>query len=276
MRDRTKLGPISIGGTKLLNVGTGADGNVLIDRGSVDLTSTLNGDPIVMNYNNLTIDATFTLSVSNPCKGLFIYVKHDLIVNGTISMNSKGATGTPTQPITILAGNVPKDAFIGDSLIYSIPIKGGLGGIGAGGIGPNGSDGLYGETGGGAAGGAASSYNGHNGFNGTRYDGGIGGNGGGTTSYGLGGTPGGGVLVILVGGDITIGAAAVISANGVKGSNGVTGGGGGGSGGGSIIILCNGTLTNSGSVVASGGAGGTGHFAGGVGGAGSVQILKAT
>lgn len=70
----------------------------------------------------------------------------------------------------------------------------------------------------------------------------------------------GGVIWLIVGGNLTIGASGVISANGSYGGN--SGGGdfncaGGGSGGGRIIIAYKGTYTNNGSITVTGGAGGT-------------------
>lgn len=69
----------------------------------------------------------------------------------------------------------------------------------------------------------------------------------------------GGVIWLIVGGNLTIGASGVISANGSNG--GSTSGGdfnsaGGGSGGGRIIIAHKGTYTNNGTVQANGGYGG--------------------
>jgi hypothetical protein len=107
--------------------------------------------------------------------------------------------------------------------------------------------------------------------------GGAGGQGGGTApTYGVmcggAGNPGGagevaggngtgGLLILVVAGDLTIGASGSIQANGVAGgSNGAGAGhsGGGGSGGGKIITLYVGTLTNNGTITSTGGAGGVG------------------
>jgi hypothetical protein len=93
----------------------------------------------------------------------------------------------------------------------------------------------------------------------------------------------GGLLWLVVGGNLTIGASGTIEAKGVKGGD-VTGASavavedasGGGSGGGSIVVAYKGTFTNNGSITAAGGLGGlpSGNGrAGGAGGAGSVQII---
>ena len=85
----------------------------------------------------------------------------------------------------------------------------------------------------------------------------------------------------MVRGNLAVGASAVISANGSAGGNAnqATSGhitcSGAGSGGGRVIILYAGTLSNSGTVQANGGSGGTAsggtaNSTGGAGGAGSV------
>ena len=114
--------------------------------------------------------------------------------------------------------------------------------------------------------------------------GGAGNPGGGSDGGGGSGEAGtGGVLFLIVGGNLDIGAVGVISANGGKGGDrtredNFTGNGGGGSGGGSLNVLYAGTLSNSGSLHATGGAGGVGAtapstgFPGGKGGDGSVTI----
>lgn len=123
--------------------------------------------------------------------------------------------------------------------------------------------------------------------------GGGAGNPGGTSTKGTGsgdgGTPvavngqtgTGSILILVVGGVLTIGASGVIKNNGFHGgnvSNNVSKAllSGGGSGGGRNIVLST-SIVNSGSVTASGGAGGTATssgggstFEGGAGGAGSV------
>ena len=141
---------------------------------------------------------------------------------------------------------------------------------------------------------------------GTAY-GGAGGNGGGTSPvYGVkaggAGNPGGtsaggasmngldgtgGLLILLVGGDLTIGGSGSIEAGGSAGGDSIPGGhgglgGGGGSGGGKLITLYAGTLSNSGSIAAPGGAGGaaagTDGRIGNAGGAGHVvtEVINGT
>lgn len=84
--------------------------------------------------------------------------------------------------------------------------------------------------------------------------------GGGSGTYGVAQDGTGGVIWLIVGGNLTIGSSGVISANGRNGGN--SGGGdfnsaGGGSGGGRIIIAHKGTFTNNGSITVTGGSGGS-------------------
>jgi hypothetical protein len=91
---------------------------------------------------------------------------------------------------------------------------------------------------------------------------------------------GGGVIVLEVGGTLTIGAAGVVAANGNAGSNGgagaSVGGGGGGGGAGGRILLRAPTIANSGSVTVAGGAAGAAGtgvtYAGGAGAAGETGL----
>jgi hypothetical protein len=109
---------------------------------------------------------------------------------------------------------------------------------------------------------------------------GLGGPGGTPTSNGTPGT--GGLLILIVRGNITING--TISNNGRVGGNGSitpgqpAAGGGGGSGGGRTIIIYGGTYTNAGSVVVNGGSGGAaagpGGTAGGAGGAGAITVRR--
>jgi len=109
--------------------------------------------------------------------------------------------------------------------------------------------------------------------------------GGGTANPGTTGT--GGLIVLIVKGNVTIGAAGSVTSQGSNGGNigspANTGGAGGASGGGRIVILYGGTYTNNGTVSVSGGVGGISNFPvpfsptavnGGNGGAGSLTIKK--
>ena len=108
--------------------------------------------------------------------------------------------------------------------------------------------------------------------------GGGAGNPGGSPRYdGSSGNNGtGGVLILVVKGNLVVSSSGSISANGSNGGNsndGPLGGfGGGGSGGGSINIIYGENYSNSGSITANGGFGGTATHAGGKGGNGCITI----
>jgi hypothetical protein len=88
----------------------------------------------------------------------------------------------------------------------------------------------------------------------------------------------GGLLILIVRGNLEIGPNGSIPANGSAGNDlgfsPASGGGGGGSGGGVLYVYYGGTLTNNGAVTANGGNGGTGPNTGGAGGAGTAIISK--
>ena len=104
--------------------------------------------------------------------------------------------------------------------------------------------------------------------------GGAGGAGGSYGSSGKGNPSGGtgGLLILIVGGNLIIGSSGVIQSNGTTASNAERGGGGG-SGGGLLMLLYSGILTNNGSITSNGGSGGSGSLGwGGNGGNGDIQI----
>ena len=104
---------------------------------------------------------------------------------------------------------------------------------------------------------------------GTGNPGGAGVNGGETGTSGTGG-----IIILIVGGTLTI--TGTVSANGVAAVSGTNCAIGGASGGGAVMLLHKGTLSNSGSVTATGGAASTASAFGdgGAGGAGTTQIVE--
>lgn len=167
--------------------------------------------------------------------------------------------------------------------------SGGIGGSGslfAGGGGGGGGAGAYCSSGGGGhnaifeiggrGGGAPIGGGGGGGAGSPAGAGGSGGGGGGAGT--VGGTGVGGLLIIIVRGNVTI--TGTISSNGLNGGGGggsapapnspSFGSGGGSSGGGRLIIVYGGTYSNTGTVQANGGAAGSGTS----GGAGVITIQK--
>lgn len=333
--------------------GDGSDGDITFSV-DTDLTVTVpsgsyDGEMIVKNYLNMTINSNVTVIPNQPCRGMLIYCQGDCEINGSLSMTNRGSLRNPSdvsatglrivrkksgETDTLSASDVNgcgadavaaeanQSGISGDGKIYTIAKVGGSGGsaVVSGGdvsiVGNNGSNGAGGQTGGGGSGGlrhanAGTATSGAGGI-GTCFSGGAGGGGvslnaatgsaddgdpyggeggsandnsfvgagggagnpGGAGDVGDNGSDGtGGLLILIVRGDLTIGSNGTIKANGNKGGNIATGAGGGGSGGGSVLVLYGGTLTNNGSVEADGGSGGTASVAvGGDGGAGTVVV----
>lgn len=93
--------------------GTGADGNVTISS-NTNLSATTDGDMIVKNYNDLTVNSGVTLTTDNRCRGALLYVKGNLVVNGTISMTARGCKANPATVGT--DGNTPVAASDGNAV----------------------------------------------------------------------------------------------------------------------------------------------------------------
>ena len=220
-------------------------------------------------------------------------------VNGLTGSSEPAAAVTFTTPAAGGAGGVSDGTYnviVNGAAGTGGQTGGGGAGQGGGGLGlGSGGNGATGTAYSGGPGGGSTSYNagstngtagGANGgaggasglSDGSYHAGGGAGNPGGVgtdsgANNGLDGT--GGTLILIVGGNLTLGGSSVISANGSAGGSCLQASGyrlgGGGSGAGRVIILYAGTLSNSGSIVATGGAGGTGAtYNGGNGGAGSV------
>jgi hypothetical protein len=199
------------------------------------------------------------------------------------------------------------------SRVFAAGSGGGSGGGTVNGSGNPGVAGGLGRSGGGGGGGGAPSNTGGAGAAGTSFSGGSGGGAGcgnpvgngsaGTANGGAGGNgvtnsgggagnPNGsggsqtangtgGLLILIVRGNLRIGPNGSITANGSAGNSAfaiASAGAGGGSGGGIVYIYYGGTLTNNGTVTASGGSAGApspfGGGAGAAGGAGTAIISK--
>jgi len=281
-------------------------------RISGTFASTQDGPPVIKNFSNLFVSRSVTISPTNRCRGLLIFVDGDATISGSISMTARGArfTGSDASFTTI---NPP---YLGDywstQLFPSASYLSRVFSVGAAGGGPAtaGTAGTLGKSGGGG-GGRQSLGVGGTGGTGTAFSGGSGGGGGsnlttnaGLNGYAFGGAGGaagympsggggggagnpngiggttitsgtGGLLILIVRGNLKIGPNASITTNGSAGNNGSAAGGGGGSGGGVVYIYYGGTLTNLGSITSNGGSGGTGPGgAGAAGGAGSITIAK--
>lgn len=265
---------------------------------------------LVKYDSDLTIDIGKTLSTSARKRGLYVLVKGNCVINGTLTQTARGASAAG-QNVRLYTG-------------YDVPATGAAGGVWVSGNGVAGSNGTTIQSGG-AGSGSSDNTTGASGGAGTSYSGGAGGGGGGagtnphagSSSGGAGGAydtgysgvgtlnifsggtgnPGGaggnvtgndgtgGLVVLLVLGNLTFGTSSIIAANGVAGAN-CTGGSnrnlpGGASGGGISVVLYRGTLTNGGLThQANGGAAGVGsggstsNFNGGPGGNGTTTLTQ--
>lgn len=68
------------------------------------------GDMVVKDYTALTINTGDTVTVDQPCRGLWIYVQGDCTINGTLSMAGKGSGVDPASTGTA-GGNVGSGGF---------------------------------------------------------------------------------------------------------------------------------------------------------------------
>lgn len=275
----TSGGTLTINGASVGNFDYTVSGTTTISSFSASNWFTSTEDTalaVIIINGDLTINAgqTFIPSVRKLCTVL--YVSGNLVCDGTISMTARGANHSGTGNSG--GATAATDLRIGTGTFGAItnpqiPAAGGAGaagptilnGIVIGGIGTGGGSG--GGGGGGKGGGT-----------------GRGGNGAAGTSF-SGGGGGGGVLNSGDGGDAV--------ANGGKGGNAPNSGCAGGTGnpggtgagvdgnvgtGGSLIVIVEGNLSGSGSIVSNGvsAARSASNPAGGASGGGSVTILFKT
>jgi len=308
-------------------------------------SGTYDGDMVVLNFIDLIVDGSLTLTTQRPCRGMLVYCSGDCTLNGYISMSSRGGHADPTTsgggdssavsstgirlPLFTSSGSqtlaaadfagcgtaavaavANQDGISSNGTIFTMTQVGGAGGS------SNAAGGAAGQTGGttiGTGGGACGkgtdsqfgrggdggAFSGGAGGGGARHAsatngqdyGGAGGNAGvGGSGEGIGpgiGNPGGsgysvtttngigGIVWLVVKGDLTIGAAGGVVADSPKGY-GSSHYNGGGAGGGSIFVLYAGTLSNSGVIEAQGGpSGSAGHnHYGGTGGEGGTHSMQ--
>ncbi len=273
-------------------------------------------------YTTATIPVSQTVTTSSTNKVLVIHNTGDVTINGTMDLNGRGGAGGALAAGVATGNNgvIGNDGTAGAGIVTALANGAGLAGAAGGqdgsassggGGGSGGASQFANSTAGGAGasapttpagGAAATSLSAANQYllqmilrgvtNGSGGGGGAsGGNnsGSGTSGAGGAGGAGGGALVWYIGGNLTLGAASVIRADGVNGSAGgnptaggtrrSAGGGGGGGAGGYVLILVGGSITNSGVTLSA--TAGTGGAAGdssgtsnsgtaGAGGAGAV------
>ncbi len=220
---------------------TGADGALAPTSGTVTLTLPPSG---VFNFTTINIPAAVALKFTRNAANtpVTLLASGAVTIAGTIdirgSNGTNGGNGTPLTPNGGAGGPGGFDGGSGSNGIAST--------IGGSGLGPGG-----GTSTGGSGGGGGFATAGANATNG-----GVGGAVYGTET-----------LLPLIGGSGAAGGSANL---------GVFAAGGGG-GGGAILIASSGTITFTGSILASGGPGGSsGANAGGGGAGGAVRLVAAT
>ena len=338
------------GGPSSSSYGNGASQTVPNSGACYEFTvsnqsGTYDGDMVVLNFIDLTVDASVTITTERPCRGMLVYVSGDCVLNGAISMSSRGghsdptasgggdassvsatglrlplftASGTDTLAAADFAGSgtasvaavANQDGIDGNGTIFAMSQTGGAGATGQAATGAAGTTGgATLSTGGGGAGRDPSEGTRGDGGDGGVFSGGAGGGSGrhaaagdggdyggaggaagvGGSGEGIGGgggNPGGagylvstcngvgGIIWLIVKGDLTIasgGGCYAQSPQGYYSSHY----GAPGAGGGCIFVLYAGTLSNSGTITAAGApAGSVGHHAAGAGGAGGSHSMQ--
>ena len=263
-------------------------------------SSSLDGPPVIKNFSSLFVSRSVVLSPPRRCRGMLVFVDGDATISGSITMTARGAKFTGSDA-SFQVANPP---YLGDywstlqfpsssylSRVFAVGAAASAGAGQAGGNGRSGGGGGGAPQGGGGNGSAGTSFSGGSGggsgtapLAGNAYAfGGAGGLAAGPTPGGGGaGNPGGtgsptggsagesgtgGLLILIIRGNLKIGPNGSITANGSAGGSfsptpAATGGGGGGSGGGILYVYYGGTLTNNGTVTANGGSGGSGGSGG--------------
>jgi hypothetical protein len=235
---------------------------------------------IVIN-GNLTINAGQTLIPSVRKLFTVVYVTGNLVCNGSISMSARGAnhtgTGNSGGATTAVDIRIGTGTF-GAVTNPQIPATGGSGGPGTttDNASSNGTAGSNGGSGGGGAGGKFSgTARSGNGAAGTCFTGGSGGGGQISSST----TPGGDAESNGGKGGDSVGTASGGGTGNPGGTKGGVSGLDGNSGtGGTLIVIVEGTLSGTGTIIGNGVAGirPPGAVAGGGSGGGSVTVLYKT
>lgn len=244
--------------------GDGSDGDLVVEAGMTHLLDVGSDEQQVLRqYDNLTIETGATLRPSGRCNGTIILVKHDLILDGTISVDRcaplvNSAEGICAQESHILLCRGLKGGRGGNGGTYAVWHDAKYFAATAAGVGSEGFV-LGGGFGGGSAGVGASAWSGGDGTRapvGTTipYPAGAG-----VSIYGVGGSVSGGNGGAGYGGS---GAVAPLSATNSTHTSQtpVRGNDGNAIGGGALFIFVGGTVTigETGVVSANGGDGGHG------------------
>lgn len=251
--------------------------------------STQDGNPIVRTYDNFTVQSGHTVTTSNRCKGLYLNILGDLVVDGTLSMTARGANAAGKY---VIIGNKSRiicySSTLDPEFDYSkSTVIGPTGGVGAN---ATSAASQFAPAGANNACGAGGGTYGAKGGNGTSFSGGAGAGGyaqyymngnvnvAGNAGANNGGAGGAGKIYSTSGADVGIfggggagnpGGTAYKAAN--NGSNGT---------GGLMIIFVKGKVVVTGSIQANGSKGGAGSTngklrggPGGGSGGGAIHLI---
>jgi hypothetical protein len=93
-------------GSRIISANYFGDGSngALNTSGNVTYTvpnknGSYDGDYVVKQYTDLTVNSGHTITTDQPCKGLMIFVDGNCIINGTISMSRRGAASNPDSVV---------------------------------------------------------------------------------------------------------------------------------------------------------------------------------
>ena len=159
-----------------------------------EFVSTVDGDPVVRSFRNMTINANHIVRPTNRCKGMFIHVSGNLVINGQLTMTARGAKAEGKY---VGIDKVNKEIYFHSTNIYPedprFSVIGANGGARRTVVNTIGTSGINGACGGGGCGSVENSFGGSNGFGaaGTSFSGGAGG-GGSPRAAGGNGVDGGG------------------------------------------------------------------------------------
>jgi len=268
-----------------------------------EFSSIIDGDPVVKSFLSMKINLGHIVRPTNRCKGLFLYVKGDLTVEGTLSMTARGCQGSGKY---VGIDKYKRSVFFDETDIFSryrniltISKIGGLGGAAriatTSGTGKyqilpgNNGESILNGSGGGGSGCAFSSHGGTvtsgRGASGTSFSGGAGGGGccnvtnsvngynaaeeGGAGGAGRVSIPSGNGLTRASGGGAGNPGGAPHSVNGGTGVSGSIGTGG------LLILFVEGNILigNSGAIESCGCSGGRGETASGGGSGGGIVVI---
>lgn len=82
-----------------------------------EFDSELDGDPVIRSFRSMTIGEGHIVRPKNRCKGMYLYISGDLVVNGLLTMTARGAKAqgkyVGIDPKSLVVYHNPSDIFQG-------------------------------------------------------------------------------------------------------------------------------------------------------------------